>query len=124
MSWDGGSEADALSDWDDGGYEEDDDDDFAGPWAHSPLPSRQRKASSDQGGDRPQPDRWRCVVVGCNPKLDVTTAGEHYAATGHRVAKWPVRSADGKRRAAARNRGGYYDKYNVGVKSARARGIR
>ena len=115
---DDGTEAEALSDWDDYGYEDDEtEEEFL------PAPSRSRSPRST-AGDREQPDRWRCVVVGCNPRLDVDSAGEHFRATGHRVAKWPVRSAEGKRRAAERNRTGYYDRYNVGAKSARVRGIR
>lgn len=50
-------------------------------------------------------------------------ADNHKAETGHRVAKWPVRSEKGKRKAVARNKSGYYNKYNVGSKSAFARGI-
>ncbi len=50
-------------------------------------------------------------------------ADEHQAATGHRTAKWPVRSTEGRRKANERNRTGYYDKYNVGAKSAEARGL-
>lgn len=72
--------------------------------------------------EREQPNRWRCLVTGCNPKLYGEGAAEvHREAEGHRVAKWPVRSAEGQRRARARNRGGYYDKYNVGAKSAYVR---
>lgn len=66
-------------------------------------------------------ERWRCCVTGCNPRLTGTTALQHKAETGHRVARWPVRSAEGKRRARERNRTGYYDKYNVGAKSRNAR---
>lgn len=43
-------------------------------------------------------ERWRCLVSGCNPVLNVDTAQAHKASTGHRVAKWPVRSAEGERR--------------------------
>ena len=67
--------------------------------------------------------RMRCLTVGCNPVLDETTAAEHAQATGHRTAKWPVRSADGQKKARKRNRTGYYRKYNVGNKSPYARGI-
>lgn len=67
--------------------------------------------------DREQPNRWRCLRAGCNPILDENSAHTHNQETGHRVAKWPVRSAEGKRRAHIRNRSGYYDKYNVGAKS-------
>ena len=76
-----------------------------------------RRRSYERGGDKPQPDRWRCLITGCNPVLNETTAAEHKAATGHRVARWPVRSARGKRLARERNQSGYYDKYNVGDKS-------
>lgn len=62
-------------------------------------------------------ERWRCLATGCNPVLNAESAPTHKESTGHRVAKWPVRSAEGKRRAKARNRTGYYDKYNVGDKS-------
>jgi hypothetical protein len=74
--------------------------------------------------ERAQPNRWRCLVVGCNPVLlSEADAGTHVDIFGssHRVAKWPVRSKDGQRRARARNRSGYYDKYNVGAKSPQAR---
>jgi len=67
--------------------------------------------------ERAQPNRWRCLATGCNPKLNEATAAEHKDATGHRVAKWPVRSAAGKAKARQRNRSGYYDKYNVGDKA-------
>jgi hypothetical protein len=60
----------------------------------------------------PQDKRWRCMVTGCNPILDEETAQQHRLGTGHRVAKWPVRSAEGKRRARKRNRTGYYRPYN------------
>lgn len=67
--------------------------------------------------------RHRCLIIGCNPHLkDAEAAADHKAKTGHRVAKWPVRSAEGKRRARERNETGYYDKYNVGAKSREARG--
>lgn len=63
-------------------------------------------------------DHWRCLTVGCNPKIFGEAEAQHHKAqTGHRVAKWPVRSAEGKRRARFRSRTGYYDKYNVGPKS-------
>jgi len=68
-------------------------------------------------GERKQLNRWRCLTTGCNPVLDETLAEEHKKSTGHRVAKWPVRSAKGQKKAAKRNRSGYYDKYNVGEKS-------
>ena len=66
-------------------------------------------------------ERWRCLAVGCNPILDADTAEAHRRETGHRVAKWPVRSAEGRRRARVRNRTGYYDKYNVGAKAPEVR---
>lgn len=66
--------------------------------------------------------RHRCLIKGCNPYLaDRAAADDHKAETGHRVAKWPVRSAEGKRRARVRNRSGYYNKYNGGAKSYEAR---
>lgn len=72
--------------------------------------------------ERDQKSRWRCTVVGCNPvMLSLEEMEMHQAETGHRTAKWPIRSAEGKRRARARNRSGYYDKYNVGEKSRAAR---
>lgn len=67
--------------------------------------------------------RWRCLTTGCNPRLDEASAVVHREAEGHRVATWPVRSKEGRRRARARNKSGYYDRYNVGAKSAEARGI-
>ncbi|RBO73506.1 hypothetical protein [Microbacterium sp. H6] len=74
-------------------------------------------------GERNQHNRWRCTVVGCNPKIIGQAAADEHAATGHRVAKWPIRSPLGKAKARERNRTGYYDQYNVGEKSAEARGI-
>lgn len=74
--------------------------------------------------ERDQFNRWRCCITGCNPKLfSKETADSHKSQTGHRVARWPIRSKEGKRRAHIRNRTGYYDKYNVGAKSAVARGL-
>lgn len=67
--------------------------------------------------------RWRCLTTGCNPELNEATAAAHREAEGHRVAAWPVRSKEGRRRARARNKSGYYDRYNVGAKSAEARGL-
>lgn len=67
--------------------------------------------------------RMRCLTVGCNPVLDEKTAAEHGQATGHRTAKWPVRSAEGEKKARKRNRSGYYAKYNVGNKNPYLRGI-
>ncbi len=66
----------------------------------------------------------RCLTTGCNPVLNEETAKAHAEATGHRVAKWPVRSAEGQRKAKVRNKTGYYRKYNVGDKSPSERGIR
>jgi hypothetical protein len=75
--------------------------------------------------ERAQPNRRRCLTTGCNPVLHGDDqAAAHTAETGHRTAAWPVRSAEGKRRARARNRTGYYDRYNVGAKSPEARGLR
>ena len=74
--------------------------------------------------ERDQHNRWRCTVVGCNPVMRSLEAMEkHQAETGHRTAKWPIRSAAGKAKARRRNKTGYYDKYNVGAKSAEARGL-
>ena len=42
--------------------------------------------------------RWRCLEVGCNPKLRAHNAQAHAEATGHRVAKWPVRGGQKARR--------------------------
>ncbi len=76
-------------------------------------------------GERKQPGRMRCLTVGCNPVLHgQDQADEHVTANpGHRTAKWPVRAAEGRRRANERNRSGYYDRYNTGAKSAEARGL-
>jgi len=74
--------------------------------------------------ERKQPNRQRCLAVGCNPKLkNAEAARAHKDETGHRTAAWPVRSAAGQAQARQRNRSGYYDKYNVGEKSAVARGL-
>jgi hypothetical protein len=74
--------------------------------------------------ERKQPNRRRCLVAGCNPVLHgQDQADAHTTATGHRTSKWPIRSAEGRRRANVRNQTGYYDRYNVGPKSAAARGI-
>lgn len=63
-------------------------------------------------------DRWRCKTRDCNPELyGEAAAQQHRDETGHRVNRWPVRSAEGKRRARNRNKGGYYDKYNRGPKT-------
>lgn len=83
-------------------------------WHHTP-PAKQPEPPAQQ-------QRYRCTVVGCNPVLWGEADAELHASNhGHRIAKWPVRSAEGKRRAKARNRSGYYDKYNVGAKSAHVR---
>lgn len=43
-------------------------------------------------------DRHRCLTVGCNPKLKNRAAAEqHKEQTGHRIARWPKRSAEGER---------------------------
>lgn len=71
--------------------------------------------------EKKQADRWRCTTVGCNPVLNEVTAEAHKDDTLHNVAKWPVRSKAGKKKAFERNKSGYYDKYNVGQKSYEAR---
>lgn len=72
--------------------------------------------------ERDQRDRWRCTEVGCNPVMkSIVARDEHISETGHRTAKWPIRSAAGKAKARRRNKTGYYDKYNVGEKSREAR---
>lgn len=120
-----GTEAEALSEWDDGDYGFDVDDADDTRLISVPLDrrrTRRERESHESGGDRTQPDRWRCTTTGCNPVLfgeDAATA--HREESGHRTAKWPVRSAEGKRRARARNRTGYYDRYNVGAKGPRVR---
>lgn len=53
--------------------------------------------------------------------LDEMSAKVHQFDTGHRVAKWPVRSEAGQRAAEKRSRSGYYDKYNVGDKAPEVR---
>lgn len=74
--------------------------------------------------ERDQTNRWRCTVAGCNPVMKSLEAMEaHQAEAGHRTAKWPIRSPEGKAKARRRNKTGYYDKYNVGAKSAEARGL-
>lgn len=56
--------------------------------------------------------RYRCLTVGCNPQLfSEKTAQDHALAKGHKIAKWPVRSAAAQAKAKERNRNGYYDKY-------------
>ena len=56
-------------------------------------------------------ERWRCLAVGCNPKLRAHNAQQHAEAKGHRVAKWPVRSAAGEAKQSARNRLNPYRPY-------------
>lgn len=74
--------------------------------------------------ERNQHNRRRCTVVGCNPVMHGDwEAAKHTLGTGHRTAKWPIRSPEGKAKARIRNRTGYYDKYNVGEKSPEARGL-
>jgi hypothetical protein len=78
------------------------------------MPKKKNKTNND--------NRFRCLVTGCNPVLfGQTAATEHFQKLGHRTAKWPVRSAEGERRAQARNKSGYYDKYNVGPKARSVR---
>jgi hypothetical protein len=48
--------------------------------------------------------RWRCLEVGCNPMLRGHNVEQHKEQTGHRVAKWPVRSEAGKAKQRERNR--------------------
>jgi len=65
-------------------------------------------------GEQDQTNRWRCTVTGCNPVLiGEDVASQHVEETGHRIAKWPIRSKAGKAKAEARNRNGYYRKYNT-----------
>ena len=67
-------------------------------------------------------DRYRCLTAGCNPVMyGEEQANEHKESTGHRTAKWPVRSAAGRAKERQRQTSGYYDKYNVGAKSYVAR---
>ena len=67
-------------------------------------------------------DRYRCLTTGCNPVMyGEEQANEHKGLTGHRTAKWPVRSAAGRAKERRRQTSGYYDKYNVGAKSYGAR---
>jgi hypothetical protein len=133
---DSGSEADALNDWWDGddddpyyaagsSYDPLDPDEDDGPWLHpkvssyskplSQLAKREKgKVKNEQHNNaRKNAGRMRCLQVGCNPILDVDSAKAHSEETAHRTAAWPVRSIEGTRRAKARNRTGYYDKYNV-----------
>lgn len=63
--------------------------------------------------------RYRCLVSGCNPLLiDKDAADKHKGSTGHRVAKWPVRSTEGEKKAKERNKNGYYKKYNKNSRSS------
>lgn len=72
-----------------------------------------------------QSNRWRCLTTGCNPVMYGNEVAElHKDDSGHRVAKWPVRSAKGRKLARERNKSGYYNKYNVGAKSYENRGYR
>lgn len=49
-------------------------------------------------------DRWRCLTVGCNPTLkSQRIAEQHRDQTGHRIARWPVRSAEGQQKQRERN---------------------
>ncbi len=49
--------------------------------------------------------RWRCLVRGCNPGLwSESLALKHRAETGHRVARWPVRSPEGELKQRERYR--------------------
>lgn len=114
---DDGTEADAMADW----YDEDDELDEDEPLDVSRISAPRPMRSQESGGDRVQPERWRCLKTGCNPPLTEATAIKHRRETGHRIAKWPVRSPEGKRRARARNANGYYDRYNTGAKSYTAR---
>jgi hypothetical protein len=73
--------------------------------------------------EKDQTNRWRCTVVGCNPVLIGNSAADsHSEASGHRIAKWPIRSKAGKKQAEVRSKTGYYDQYNVGSKSYENRG--
>lgn len=89
-------------------------------WRDALTAARQhvRDAHNPRVPPAPEVQRYRCTVTGCNPVLwGEVDAWVHASDHGHRTAKWPVRSAEGKRRAKARNRSGYYDKYNVGHKA-------
>ncbi|MFE7461785.1 hypothetical protein ACWFMI_23915 [Nocardiopsis terrae] len=56
-------------------------------------------------------DRWRCLTVGCNPILrSQTVAEQHREQTSHRIARWPVRSAEGHRKQCERNRHQWQDR--------------
>lgn len=99
--------------------------DKAMTWAVAMTAMGQHLAGK-HGPDRdvaPEPERspaprqrYRCTVVGCNPELYGEAAeAQHHHETGHRTAKWPVRSAEGKRRERKRNRSGYHRRYQRGV---------
>lgn len=64
-------------------------------------------------GYQPQPDRWRCLEVGCNPFLTEASAKDHKQVTRHQVAKWPERSPEAIIRDRKRSRG-HHRKYNAG----------
>lgn len=86
--------------------------------ASSPAP--QYQPARRGRGEQDQTNRWRCTVADCNPVLiGEDVANQHVDETGHRIAKWPIRSKAGKAKAKNRNRNGYYDKYNVGDKAIR-----
>lgn len=134
MSYDEGTEAEALAEW----YDDEDDelDESSRNSAEKitrtssysqPLDKLEKrelgKVKVEQHNNAQKNDgRWRCLQSGCNPPLTKLGAEKHKLESGHRVAPWPVRSVEGTRRAKARNRNGYYDKYNVGDKASRPRG--
>lgn len=69
--------------------------------------------------EKDQHNRYRCLEKGCNPVMKAESPeaakalGEaHTKSTGHRTAKWAIRSVTGKAKAKSRNQTGYYDKYN------------
>jgi hypothetical protein len=73
--------------------------------------------------EKDQTNRWRCTVGGCNPVLIGQSVSEsHRDSEDHRIAKWPIRSKIGKKKAVKRSRSGYYDQYNIGPKSYAERG--
>lgn len=60
--------------------------------------------------------RQRCTVVGCNPYLKNEAAGiNHREQTGHRIARWPVRSVEGQRKQRERNRAQALELLRLGV---------
>lgn len=123
------SEAEAFSlNYDDFGVYEENDDIWGTKEVYSSIYTGRDGKGVKQGYRNPRKGRkfvdnskrFRCMVKGCNPKLFGEEAAQsHREEYGHKVYKWPERSTEGKRRAAERNRTGYYDKYNVGVKSPR-----